>query len=134
MTGEQATEKATKESDRSGQASAAASDAIYYVIALVSGAAVGYVSVRVEDLLLSAVLIACACMFLGFMRPRHMWRWMILVPIFIPLGQLLAYKVAGQRISRWDLSGALTALFPSIAGTACGAVARKAIYHLWQEK
>jgi hypothetical protein len=115
-------------------ATSTGSDIPYYVIALLSGAGVGYISVRVEDLLLSAVLIACACMFLGFMRTKHMWRWMILVPVFIPLGQLLAYKVAGQRISRLDLSGALTALFPSIAGTACGAVARKAIYHLWQEK
>jgi hypothetical protein len=109
-------------------------DIPYYVIGLVSGAAVGYISVRVEDLLLTAVLIACACMFLGFMRTRHIWRWIILVPVFIPLGQFLAYKVAGQRISRLDLSDTFTALFPSIAGTVCGAVARKAIYHLWQEK
>jgi hypothetical protein len=111
-----------------------ARDIPYYVIGLLGGAGVGYVSVRVEDLLLTAVLIGCACMFLGFMRPQRAWRWVVLVPVFIPLGQFLAFKLAGQRITRMDLSGTFVALIPAIAGAACGAVARNAIRHLWQEK
>lgn len=111
-----------------------AGDIPYYVVGLLSGAGVGYVDVRVEDLLLTAVLIACACMFLGFVRPQRVWRWVVLVPLFIPLGQVVAYKVAGQRLTRMDLSQTFVALIPAIAGAACGAVARSAIRRLWQEK
>jgi hypothetical protein len=106
-------------------------DIPYYIVGLLCGAGSGYVSVRVQDLLLTAVLVACACMFLAFMRPRRSWRWIVIVPLFIPLGQVLAFKLAGQRLTRMDVSEAVTALFPAIAGAVCGAVARNAIRNLW---
>jgi len=126
--------RASRPSNGGEGAQSTASDTPYYVVGLLSGAGVGYVDVRVEDLLLTAVLIACACMFLGFMRAQRAWRWVVLVPLFIPLGQVLAYKVAGQRLTRMDLSETFVALIPAIAGAACGAVARNAIRRLWQEK
>jgi hypothetical protein len=126
--------RASRPSSEMGEAKSAGNDIPYYIIGLLSGAGVGYVDVRVEDLLLTAVLIACACMLLGFMRPQRAWRWVVLVPLFIPVGQVLAYKVAGQRITRMDLSETFVALIPAIAGAACGAVARNAIRRLWQEK
>lgn len=107
------------------------SDIPYYLLGFIWGAAAGYVSVRVQDLLLTAVLVASGCMFLAFMRPERPWRWIVLIPLFIPLGEVLAFKVAGQRLTRVDISEAFFALFPAIAGGVGGAAMRMAVRNLW---
>lgn len=110
------------------------SSLFHYLAGMACGTLVGYVAVRVEDLLLTAVLVASSCMLLAFLRPAHPWRWALLVPAFIPIGLVLAHKLAGQRVTHLGISEAFFALFPSIAGAVLGAVMRRVIRELWPEK
>jgi hypothetical protein len=108
------------------------SSAPVYALAVLLGAATGYVNVRVEDLMLTAVMVTAFAMFLAFLRPRHPWRWALLVAGLIPIGEVLAFRVTGQRLSRVGLSEAVLAVLPANAGAYGGAALRTVVRELWK--
>lgn len=110
----------------------AASSTPVYVLAVLMGAASGYVNVRVEDLMLTAVMVTAFAMFLAFLRPKRPWRWAVLVSAMIPLGQVLAFKLTGQRLNRVGISEAILAVLPANAGAYGGAALRAVIRELWK--
>jgi len=69
------------------------SDALFYLMGAVAGVGTGWVDVTVNDLLFTALLVLMACMLLGLLRPRWPWRWVVVVAIFIPLTELVAYWI-----------------------------------------
>ncbi len=111
-----------------------ASSVFYYVLAILLGAATGYVNVRIEDLMLTAVMVTAFAMFLAFMRPWHPWRWAVLVSAIIPLGEVVAFKLTGQKLNRAGISEAILAVLPANAGAYGGAALRQVIRELWQAK
>jgi energy-converting hydrogenase Eha subunit A len=103
-----------------------------YALAVVLGAASGYVNVRVEDLMLTAVMVTAFAMILAFLRPEHPWRWAVVVSAIIPLGEVLAFRLTGQRLNRAGISEAILAVLPANAGAYGGAALRMVIRELWK--
>lgn len=105
-----------------------------YAVAVVLGSFTGYVDVRVNDLMLTAVLACGFAMFLSFLKPVRPWLWALLVAIFIPLGQVAAYWLAKQSASRAEIWEAALAFLPANAGAYGGFALRLAIQNLWPKK
>ena len=109
-----------------------ASSTPVYVLAVLMGAATGYVNVRIEDLMLTAVMVTAFAMFLAFLRPERPWRWAVLVSAMIPIGEVLAFKLTGQRLNRAGISEAILAVLPANAGAYGGSALRTVIRELWK--
>jgi len=105
-----------------------------YLLAVLLGAATGYVNVRVEDLMLTAVMVTAFAMFLAFLRPERPWRWAVVVSAIIPIGEVLAFKLTGQKLNRAGISEAILAVLPANAGAYGGAALRTAVAELWRGK
>ena len=105
-----------------------------YVLAILLGAVTGYVNVRIEDLMLTAVMVTSFAMFLAFLRPAHPWRWAVVVSVIIPIGEVIAFKFTGQKLNRAGISEAILAVLPANAGAYGGAALRTVIRELWQPK
>ena len=110
------------------------SSTLVYVLAVLLGGATGYVNVRIEDLMLTAVMVTAFAMFLAFLRPARPWRWALLVSAIIPIGEVLAFKLTGQKLNRVGISEAILAVLPANAGAYGGAALRTVIRELWQPK
>jgi hypothetical protein len=106
----------------------------YYVLGLLLGAATGYVNVRVEDLMLTAVMVTAFAMLIAFLRPDRPWRSAVLVTVLIPIGEVAAFKMTGQKLSRAGISEAILAILPANAGAYGGATLRMVIRELWPRK
>jgi hypothetical protein len=100
------------------------SDLLYYFLAALAGLGIGWVDVTVNDLLLTALLVLCSTMLLGFLRRRRPWRWMIIVGACIPLVELAAYEVMTVKPYRAQVFGSFLAFLPGIAGSVGGALMR----------
>ena len=110
------------------------SNAYVYLLAILLGGASGYVNIRVEDLLLTALMVSAFAMVLAFLRPRRPWRWALLVSAMIPLGEVLAYKVMGQKLTRVGISEAILAVLPANACAYGGSAIRNAVTELWRPR
>jgi len=99
-------------------------DFLCYLLAILFGTAIGWADVKVDDLLLTALLVLCSTMLLGFLRPRRPWRWMILVGACIPAVELAAYELMAVKPYHAQVYGSLLAFLPGIAGSVGGALMR----------
>jgi len=109
-------------------------EAFYYLGAALAGIGTGWVDVRVNDLLFTALLVLAACMLLGLLRPRWPWRWVIVVVMFIPLAELTAYLLENVKPTRGQIYGSFLTALPGVAGAYGGAVMRAVIDNLRQGK
>ena len=75
-------------------------DGFYYLLAAMSGALAGWLDIKVGDLLLTAIVVLAANMLLGVLRPRRPWRWVVLVGVFVPVVEWLAYRFLTQKPER----------------------------------
>jgi hypothetical protein len=112
----------------------ARSDAPFYVLAALAGIGTGWADVAVNDLLFTALLVLMACMLLGLLRPRWPWRWVVVVGIFIPLAELVAYVVFTMKPTRAQMYGSFLAALPGIAGAYGGSLMRGVLDNLRQGK
>jgi hypothetical protein len=109
-------------------------DAIYYLLAALSGIGTGLADVVVDDLLFTALLVLLACMLLGMLRPRWPWRWVVATVALIPLTELTAFLVTSVKPTRGQVYGSFLTALPGIAGAYGGAVVRQVIDNLRQGK
>jgi TctA family transporter len=109
-------------------------EALFYLLAALLGAGIGWADVVVNDLLFTALLVLAACMMLGILRPRWPWRWVVMVGIFIPLTELAAYLVQTVKPSRGQVFGSFLAFLPGIAGAYGGSLLRGVVNNLRQGK
>jgi len=107
---------------------------LYYVLGILLGAATGYVNVRVEDLMLTAVMVTAFAMLVAFIRPDRPWRSAVLVTALIPIGEVVAFRLTGQKLNRAGISEAILAILPANAGAYGGAALRMVIQELWPRK
>jgi ABC-type multidrug transport system permease subunit len=112
----------------------ARSDARFYVLAALAGIGTGWADVAVNDLLFTALLVLMACMLLGLLRPRWPWRWVVVVGIFIPLAELVAYLAFTVKPTRAQMYGSFLAALPGIAGAYGGSLMRGVLDNLRQGK
>ena len=105
--------------------SRAGRDLWVYLLAAACGMGIGCADVYINDLLFTALLVVVACMGLGIVRPRWPWRWVVVVGMFIPLTEAVAYLVLTVKPTRAQVYGSFLAFFPGIAGAYGGATVRR---------
>jgi len=109
-------------------------DGFYYLVAVLSGMAAGWLDIKVGDLLLTAMVVLAANMALGFLSPRAPWRWVVLVGVFVPVVEWLAYFYLSEKPERAQIYESFLAFVPGIAGAFGGAVGRGVVDNLFAGK
>jgi hypothetical protein len=109
-------------------------DFFYYVLAVLLGMLAGWVDIKVGDLLFTAMIVVGACMLLGFLRPRRPWRWVVIVGVFVPLVEWMAYRFLRQHLDRAQIYESYLAFMPGIAGAFGGALGRGVVDNLFPKK
>jgi hypothetical protein len=109
-------------------------DRLYYFLAVVFGVLAGWVDIKVGDLLLTAIVVLAANMLLGILSPRRPWRWVLLVGVFVPLVEWLAYFFLSQKPDRAQIYESFLAFVPGIAGAFGGAIGRGVVDNLFAKK
>ncbi len=117
--------------DQTTSTQSQSSDRYYYLLAASCGAFAGWVDLRVADLLLTAMVVLSANMLLGLLRPRHPWRWVLLVGLFVPVVEGLAYFFFSQKPDRAQIYESFLAFVPGIAGAYGGSVGRTVVENLF---
>ena len=105
-------------------------DVVPYALAAICGIVSGIADILVSDLLFTALLVLAASMFLGTLRPRAPWRWVVVVVIFVPLTELFACAILHFHATRGQVWGSFLTALPAIAGAYGGAVMRRVIDNL----
>jgi hypothetical protein len=109
-------------------------DGFYYVLAVMLGVAAGWLDIKVGDLLLTAIAVLVANMLLGFLSPRRPWRWVLLVGVFVPIVEWLAYFFLSEKPERAQIYESFLAFVPGIAGAYGAAVGRGVVDNLFAKK
>jgi hypothetical protein len=109
-------------------------DAFYYLLAVVAGISAAWADIKIGDLLLTAMIVLAACMLLGILSPRRPWRWVLLVGIFVPVAEWLAYAFLSQKPERAQIYESFLAFVPGIAGAFGGAVGRHVVDNLFAKR
>ncbi len=92
-----------------------------------------FADLRLDDKGITLVLASIFPMALGIWRRQSAWRWALL--IFVPLIVARVVLVRVEHLQHWEGVGyAIATLFPAICGAYLGAVCRRAVEALWQEK
>ena len=103
----------------------AQSDGWVYGLAAGLGIAAGALDVKAGDLLVTALFVLASTMLLAILRPQRPWRWIILVGVFVPIVQLLAYVFLTEKPYRAQIYESFLGFLTGIAGAYGGSVARK---------
>jgi hypothetical protein len=109
-------------------------DGFYYFLAAASGIAAGWLDIKVGDLLLTAMVVLSANMLLGFLSPRQPWRWVLLVGVFVPIVEWLAYFFLSEKPERAQIYESFLAFVPGIAGAYGASVGRGVVDNLFPKK
>ncbi|HXC00968.1 MAG TPA: hypothetical protein VNU74_11245 [Terriglobales bacterium] len=109
-------------------------DSFYYVLAVMLGALAGWLDIKVGDLLLTAIAVLAANMLLGFLSPRKPWRWVVLIGMFVPIVEWLAYFFLSQKPQRAQIYESFLAFVPGIAGAYGASIGRNVVDNLFAKK
>ncbi|MGB6385529.1 MAG: hypothetical protein WBF25_09900 [Terriglobales bacterium] len=109
-------------------------DGFYYLLAVMFGALAGWLDIKVGDLLLTAIVVLMANMLLGILRPRKTWRWVVLIGVFVPIIEWMAYYFFSQKPERAQIYESFLAFVPGIAGAFGGAAGRNVVENLFAKK
>jgi hypothetical protein len=109
-------------------------DSFYYVLAVMLGALAGWLDIKVGDLLLTAIAVLAANMLLGFLSPRKPWRWVVLIGVFVPIIEWLAYFFLSQKPQRAQIYESFLAFVPGIAGAYGASIGRNVVDNLFAKK
>lgn len=105
-------------------------DSFFYLLAAAAGALAGWVDIKLDDLLFTALLVMVPCMVLAFLRPQKPWRWAVLVGIFVPFVELLAFLFFKVRPRQAQVYQSFLALLPSLVASYGGALGRGVVNNL----
>jgi hypothetical protein len=68
------------------------------------------------------------------LRPLKAWRWVVIVGVFVPAMEWLAYYLLLQKPERAQVYESFLAFMPGIAGAFGGALGRGAVNNLFVKK
>jgi len=105
-----------------------------YALGALLGLIAGFLDVKFSDLLLTALFVLAATMLLGALRPQRPWRWTLLVAVFVPAVQCIAYFLLTEKPYRAQIYESFLAFVPGIAGAFGGSVGRTVIDNLFAKK
>jgi hypothetical protein len=109
------------------------SDIFIYFLAVLFGLSAGLLELELGDLLVTALAVLVSTLVLGFLRPRHAWKWTLIVGIFVPLMRLAAYLVMNQKPYRAQIWESGLGMVTGIAGSYAGAMARMGVDVLFRQ-
>jgi hypothetical protein len=109
-------------------------DRFYYLLAVISGALAGWLDIKVGDLLLTALVVLLANILLGFLSPQKPWRWVLLIGVFVPVVEWLAYFFLSEKPERAQIYESFLAFVPGIAGAYGASVGRRLMDNLFAKK
>jgi hypothetical protein len=104
-----------------------------YVLGAALGMVAGFLDVKFGDLLLTALFVLAATMLLGALRSERPWRWTLVVAVFVPVLQLIAYAVLTEKPYRAQIYESFLGFLTGIAGAYGGATARRGVGELWRK-
>jgi len=105
-------------------------DTVVYVLGTVLGICAGVLDAKIGDLLLTALFVLASTMLLGALRPERPWRWVIVVGMFVPIVQMLAYFFLAEKPYRAQIYESFLGFLTGIAGAYGGAVGRRVLNEL----
>jgi hypothetical protein len=105
-------------------------DTRIYILGAAFGIAAGILDVKIGDLLLTAMVVLASTMLLGALRPERPWRWIIVVAVFGPFIQLLAFMFLAVKPYRAQIYESFLGFLTGIAGAYGGSVLRNALNEL----
>ncbi|HEY1272493.1 MAG TPA: hypothetical protein VGF08_10935 [Terriglobales bacterium] len=103
------------------------------IAAMLMGIFSGWIDVQVDDRLFTALLVLAFCMFLGFMKPARVWRWVLLVWIFVPIARAVAYWTRHIPSDRGQIAGAILTLLPGAVGALGGMLMRRIVQNIFSK-
>jgi lysylphosphatidylglycerol synthetase-like protein (DUF2156 family) len=106
-------------------------DLPFYILGLALGLTAGFLEVRLEDLLATALFVMISTMVLGYLRPQSPWRWTLIVGLCVPLVRFWAYAFRTEQASRAQLWESGLGFLTGIAGAYCGMFTHKVIHELF---
>jgi Na+/proline symporter len=109
------------------------SDALYWLLGILFGAACGYTHIRLRDSSLSVLMVTGFTMFLAYKRPERVWRWALLVGFSMPAAGLIAL-LTRERPSRGMIAGTFAGLVFAIVAAVGGRVLHRAARELFPKK
>jgi len=108
-------------------------DKAIYLLGAFLGVCAGVVDVKAGDLLLTALFVLASTMLLGALRPEQPWRWILMVSVFVPIVQLLAYVFMTEKPYRAQLYESCLGFLTGIAGAYGGSVVRRGVDELMKK-
>ena len=111
----------------------ASRDGRIYVLGAILGMCAGILDIKIGDLLLTALFVLASTMLLGALRPERPWRWIVVVAIFVPIVELLAYLFLTQKPYRAQMYESFLGFLTGIAGAYGGSLGRRAIERIFEQ-
>jgi len=105
-------------------------DTVIYVFGALLGVCAGLLDAKIGDLLLTALFVLASTMLLGALRPQRPWRWVIVVGMFVPIVQMLAYFFLAEKPYRAQIYESFLGFLTGIVGAYGGAVGRRVLNEL----
>jgi hypothetical protein len=105
-----------------------------YLLGALLGLVAGCLDVQIGDLLLTALFVLASTMFLGALRPARAWRWMLVVAVFVPALQALAYLFLADKPYRAEIYESFLGFVTGTAGAYAGAAGRRAFDVIFRGK
>ena len=103
-----------------------------YILGTLLGVCAGFLDVKFGDLLLTALFVLASTMLLGALRPERPWRWTLLVAVFVPLVQGIAYVLLTEKPYRAQIYESFLGFLTGIAGAYGGSIGRRGLGELWK--
>jgi hypothetical protein len=102
---------------------------IYFVASLL-GICAGLLDVKFGDLLLTALFVLASTMLLGALRPQRPWRWILVVGVFVPVVQSLAFLFLTEKPYPAQIYESFLGFLTGTAGAYGGSVGRQGLDEL----
>jgi hypothetical protein len=103
------------------------SDTATYLLGIVLGIGAGILDVKAGDLLLTALFVLSSTMLLGALRPARPWRWTLLVAVFVPIVQAMAFLFLAVKPYPAQIWESFLGFLTGIAGAYGGSVGRRGL-------
>ncbi len=92
-----------------------------------------YGDLKLEDKGVTLILASLFPMILGIWRAERVWRWAVLFTIPLIIARVALAIM--QHLVHWEgVAYAFVTLFPAVAGAYLGALCRRSVEALWQQK
>jgi len=105
-----------------------------FLLSAAFGLGSGMIEVKVGDLLLTALVVLTFAMILGGLSWSRLWRWALVLAIFIPTARIFAATVLHRVTQRAEIYESFLAVLPAVVGVYGGFLIRQVTSTLFKEK